>query len=95
MIPAMETQQKEYTVTVYTENQIGLLAQIANAFTRRSLSIWSLVAGPTATKGIHSIDIVTCGPEKKVSECASQIEKRVDVVSVTYAATHTMKTINQ
>jgi len=91
----MDTEQKEYTVTVVTENQIGLLAQIANVFTRRSLSIWSLVAGPTKMEGIHSIDIVTCGTEKKVSECASQIEKRVDVINVSYAVTHTMDKTNQ
>ena len=35
----MENEIKEYTVTIYTENQIGLLAQITNVFTRHGLSI--------------------------------------------------------
>ena len=38
-------EQKEntlYTVTVYTENQVGILNQISIIFTRRNLNIWSL-----------------------------------------------------
>lgn len=79
---AMENEIKEYTVTIYTENQIGLLAQITNVFTRHGLSIWSLSAGATSMEGIHNITIVTAGSEKKVRESVQQIEKRVDVIKV-------------
>ena len=78
----MENEVKEYTVTIYTENQIGLLSQITNVFTRHGLSIWSLSAGATSMEGIHNITIVTAGPEKKVKESVQQIEKRVDVIKV-------------
>ena len=76
----MENEIKEYTVTIYTENQIGLLAQITNVFTRHGLSIWSLSAGATSMEGVHNITIVTAGSEKKVRESVQQIEKRVDVI---------------
>ena len=79
---AMENEIKEYTVTIYTENQIGLLAQITNVFTRHGLSIWSLSAGATSMEGVHNITIVTAGTEKKVRESVQQIEKRVDVIKV-------------
>lgn len=78
----MDNEVKEYTVTVYTENQIGLLSQITNVFTRHGLSIWSLSAGATSMEGIHNITIVTSGTEKKVKESTQQIEKRVDVIKV-------------
>ena len=78
----MENEIKEYTVTIYTENQIGLLAQITNVFTRHGLSIWSLSAGATSMEGVHNITIVTSGTEKKVKESVQQIEKRVDVIKV-------------
>ena len=81
---AMENEVKEYTVTIYTENQIGLLAQIANVFTRHGLSIWSLSAGATSMEGVHNITIVTAGLEKRVKESVQQIEKRVDVIKVFY-----------
>ena len=80
----MENEIKEYTVTIYTENQIGLLAQITNVFTRHGLSIWSLSAGATSMEGIHNITIVTAGPEKKVKESVQQIEKLVDVIKAFY-----------
>ena len=76
----MENEIKEYTVTIFTENQIGLLAQITNVFTRHGLSIWSLSAGATSMEGVHIITIVTSGLEKKVKESVQQIEKRVDVI---------------
>lgn len=78
----MENEVKEYTVTIYTENQIGLLSQITNVFTRHGLSIWSLSAGATSLEGVHNITIVTAGLEKKVKESVQQIEKRVDVIKV-------------
>ena len=78
----MENEIKEYTVTIFTENQIGLLAQITNVFTRHGLSIWSLSAGATSMEGVHNITIVTAGSEKKVRESVQQIEKRVDVIKV-------------
>ncbi|MEG2946567.1 MAG: acetolactate synthase small subunit, partial [Bacteroidales bacterium] len=31
-----------FTVTVYSENQVGLLNQVSIIFTRRNLNIWSL-----------------------------------------------------
>ena len=76
----MDNEVKEYTVTIYTENQIGLLSQITNVFTRHGLSIWSLSAGATSMEGVHNITIVTSGLEKKVKESVQQIEKRVDVI---------------
>ena len=71
---------KNYTVIIYTENQIGLLSQISNIFTRRSLSIWSLSAGPSSIEGIHNITITTDATEKRIREAVRQIEKRVDVI---------------
>jgi acetolactate synthase-1/3 small subunit len=76
----MENEVKEYTVMIYTENKIGLLAQITNIFTRRSLDIWSLSAGPTSLEGIHNITLVTQATERRIKECVQQLEKRVDVI---------------
>ena len=74
----MET--KKYTVVIYTENQIGILTQVANVFTRRSLNILSLSANASAFEGIHTITIDTEATPKKIEETVRQIEKRVDVV---------------
>jgi len=79
----METtndQINNYTVLIYTENQIGLLSQISNLFTRRNLSIWSLSAGASSLDGVHTITITTDSTERKIRAVVQQIEKRVDVI---------------
>ena len=55
-------EQKEntlYTVTVYTENQVGILNQISIIFTRRNLNIWSLSVSSSAIEGVHKFTIAT------------------------------------
>ncbi|OYY03464.1 MAG: acetolactate synthase small subunit, partial [Sphingobacteriia bacterium 35-40-5] len=39
--------KQEFTITVYTENQIGLLNRIAIIFTRRKINIHSLNTSPS------------------------------------------------
>ena len=73
---------RKYTVVIHSENQIGLLTQIANIFTRHSLNMSSLAAGASPIEGIHTITIVTDATPKKILEVVQQIEKKVDVVRV-------------
>ena len=40
-------QKQEFTITVYTENQIGLLNRIAIIFSRRKININSLNVSPS------------------------------------------------
>jgi acetolactate synthase-1/3 small subunit len=80
----MENECNRYSVIIYTENQIGLLSQFSNIFSRRGLSIWSLLALPTDIKGIHYLTIVTDGNEKTVHNAVLNIEKMIDVVKAYY-----------
>jgi acetolactate synthase-1/3 small subunit len=43
--------KEEYTISVYTENQIGLLNRIAIIFSRRKISIDSINSSPSAADG--------------------------------------------
>lgn len=73
-----------YTVTVYSENQIGLLNQISNTFTRRSLNIWSLSVSASAMEGVHKFTITTRTTKEMIEKVVRQIEKRIDVVKAFY-----------
>ena len=46
-----------YTITVFSENTVGLLNQITVIFTRRALNIETLSVSPSAIKGIHKFTI--------------------------------------
>ena len=69
-----------YTVTVYTENQVGLLNQISIIFGRRRLNIESLSVSASAIEGIHKFIITTNSDRDTIQKVVQQIEKRIDVL---------------
>ena len=72
--------KQEYTITVYTENQIGLLNRIAIMFSRRKINIESLNTSPSEVEGIHRFTIVINEFEEVVRKLCRQIEKQVEVL---------------
>jgi acetolactate synthase-1/3 small subunit len=82
----MENQQEkqEFNITVYTENQIGLLSRIAIIFTRRKINIDSLNTSPSEIESIHRFNIVITESEDVVRKLCRQIEKQVEVLKAYY-----------
>ncbi len=76
--------KQEYTITVYTENQIGLLNRIAILFSRRKINVDSLNTSPSEVEGIHRFTIVINETEDAVRKLARQMEKQVDVLRAFY-----------
>ena len=76
--------KQEYTVTVYTENHIGLLNRIAIIFSRRKINIESLNTSPSEVEGIHRFTIVINETEEVVRKLCRQIEKQVEVLKAYY-----------
>jgi len=76
--------EKLYEITVYTENQVGLLSSIAGIFTRRSINIEKLMAYPSRIPGVHKIKIVTRTDEQRARTVKLQLEKKVDVIKAYY-----------
>jgi acetolactate synthase-1/3 small subunit len=76
--------RQEFTITVYTENQIGLLNRIAIIFTRRKINIDSLNTSPTEVESVHRFTIVINETEDVVRKLCRQIEKQVEVLKAYY-----------
>lgn len=74
--------KSEITITVYTENQVGLLNRIAIMFSRRKINIESLNTSPSELEGIHRFTILVNEEEEVIRKLARQIEKQVDVLKV-------------
>ena len=69
-----------YTITVFTENQVGLLNQISIIFTRRCLNIESMTVSACSIHGVHKFTI-TCRSNRAMMEhVVKQIERRIDVL---------------
>jgi acetolactate synthase I/III small subunit len=73
---------EEITITVYTENQVGLLNRIAIMFSRRKINIESLNVSPSELEGISRFTIVVKEDEDVVRKLARQLEKQVEVLKV-------------
>jgi acetolactate synthase I/III small subunit len=72
--------KQEFTITIYTENAIGLLNRIAIIFSRRKINIESLNTSPTEVAGIHRFTVVINETEEVVRKLVKQIEKQVEVL---------------
>lgn len=77
-------QKQEYTISVYTENHIGLLNRIAIIFSRRKINIESLNTSPSEVPGIHRFTIVINETEEVVKKLVRQVEKQVEVLKAYY-----------
>jgi acetolactate synthase-1/3 small subunit len=74
--------KQEYTLSVFTEDHIGILTQITIVLTRRQLNISSITASESAIKGVQLLTIVVKTTSDMVRKVASQIEKLVNVIKV-------------
>lgn len=70
--------KKEYIITVFSENKVGLLSQITTVFTCRNVNIESLTVSEPALPGIHKFTIVVYTEPDQIEKLVKQIEKKVD-----------------
>ena len=76
--------KQEYTITVYAENQVGLLVRIAIIFSRRKINIESINSSPSEVESISRFTLVIQETEDVVKKVSRQIEKQVEVLKVYY-----------
>ena len=75
---------QEFTITVYAENQIGLLVRIAIIFSRRKINIESINSSPCEVESIARFTLVIHETEEVLRKVCRQIEKQVEVLKVYY-----------
>lgn len=75
---------QEFTISVYTENQIGMLNKVSIIFNRRHINIESLTVSESEIPGIHRYTIVVITDEPQIKKVTKQLTKQVDVVKAFY-----------
>ncbi len=73
-------EQKLFTVTVFSENCVGLLNQISIIYTRRCLNIESVSSSMCSIEGVHKLTLTTYSDRTTMEKVVKQIEKRIDVI---------------
>ncbi len=74
------TENRLFTLSIFTENHIGLLNRVTIIFTRRHLNIESITASESEVKNIFRYTIIVRTSREQVEKVVAQIDKLVDVV---------------
>lgn len=77
-------EKKNYTVSIYTENNLGLLSRIAAIFLRRHINIESITASPSEVTEVMRFIIVVEVTEEQIKKIVGQIEKQIEVIRAFY-----------
>jgi acetolactate synthase-1/3 small subunit len=80
----MKDEKQLYTVSIYTENNIGLLNRISAIFQRRHINIESLSTSASEIEGVSRFTIVINMTEVQIKKIIGQIEKQVEVIKAYY-----------
>lgn len=76
----MEYPKKRFTISVFTENQVGLLNRISIIFTRRGLNLESVSSSASAMADIHKMNFTLFSDRPTLEKVIGQIEKCIDVL---------------
>ena len=80
----MSTEINTYTVSIYTENNIGLLNRISAIFQRRHINIESINSSASEIENVSKWTIVVNVSEEQIKKIIGQIEKQVEVIKAFY-----------
>lgn len=80
----MSIGEQSFTITVFTENQTGLLSRVVSIFTRRHINVESLTTSQSSIVGIHRFTIVVTVTEEMVRKLVAQLDKQIEVLKAFY-----------
>lgn len=77
-------EKREYIVTAFTENQVGVLNRLTAIYLRRKINIESLRVDESSIKGISMFVITAITTQDTIEAVVKRINKIVEVLDVKY-----------
>lgn len=77
-------ENKWFTISVYSENHIGLLNRISGIFSKRHINIEMLNVSTSEIPTVSKFTIVVFTTDKWVTNIVAQIEKQIEVIKAFY-----------
>ncbi|MGB5944085.1 MAG: acetolactate synthase small subunit [Leeuwenhoekiella sp.] len=78
------SENQTYTISVYSENNIGLLNRVSAIFQRRKMNIESLNISASEIPNVSRFTLVVDMTEEQVKKIIGQLEKQVEVIRAFY-----------
>ena len=69
-------------IALLMENQPGALSRVVGLFSQRGYNIETLIVAPTSDPTLSRLTMTTIGDEKVVQQITKQLDKLIDVVTV-------------
>ena len=73
-----------FTISVYSENNVGLLNRISGIFLKRHINIESLNVSKSEIEGVSKFTVVVFTTEDWTRKIVMQIEKQIEVIKAFY-----------
>ena len=73
-----------YTISIYSENNVGLLNRVSAIFLKRHINLLSFSTSQSEIPNVFRFVIVVKVTEDKVIKLVQQIEKQIDVIKAFY-----------
>ncbi|MDX1327814.1 MAG: acetolactate synthase small subunit, partial [Arenibacter sp.] len=77
-------EKKWITISVYSENSVGLLNRISGIFLKRHINIESLNVSKSEIENVSKFTIVVYTTEDWVRNIVGQVEKQIEVIKAFY-----------
>ena len=73
-----------YTVTVFSENRVGIIHKLSIIYTRRKINIETISASPSSIKGVSKITVTAYCSKDDIIKIVQQIENIIEVLKAFY-----------
>jgi len=73
-------EKETFTVSVYSENNVGLLNRISGIFLKRHVNVESLNVSKSEIDGVSKFTIVIVETQEATRKIVGQIEKQIEVI---------------
>ena len=78
----MESNMKKRWISLYVENQVGVLSKISGLFSGKSYNLDSLTVGTTEDPTISRMTIATVSDDETFEQIKKQLNRQVEVIKV-------------
>ncbi len=73
-----------YTVSIYTENNVGILNRLSAIFLKRHINIESMTVSKSEIENVHRFTFVVKITETNARKIIGQLEKQIEVIRAFY-----------
>ena len=77
-------EKQNFTVSVYTENNVGILNRLSAIFLKRHINIESMTVSKSEIDHVHRFTFVVIVPKTLIQKVVGQLEKQIEVIAAFY-----------